>query len=284
MKNSKEITISNDKDLVNFHADINFNLTPTILENINTDIVQRVAAGMPEIDEKTRYFDRQNSQSSLTMMSLTMLNGTSPYRMMRQVMAEVDSRKGALIEAQVSHAEAIQAIEDLDKKTDIISLAESRRAQYHLSQMEIKINGCFKDIAILMDAYDNIKEKNNITSWDEEAFEREEKVFHIRRCFELLYRDIVGSGNNNFSTGTIEYLEQYGLHPQLAHRECVLYAESVNESLSKGNLISTIHFQEWLDNMANKYFFCVDEINTHIFGKADTLNTDFTTKMRSSCM
>ena len=41
--------------------------------------------------------------------------------------------------------------------------------------MEQKINGSFKDIATLIDAYNNIKEANGIKDWDEVAFEKEEK-------------------------------------------------------------------------------------------------------------
>ena len=259
---------------------INFNLTPTILENINSKIVKRVSKGMPEIVEKTKYFDRQNSHTSLTMMSLTMLCGSSPYRMMRQVMAEINTRKQALVEAQVSHSEAIQKLESLSKKSDIVSEAKARAARHGLSSMETSINGSFKDIAILMDAYDNIKEKNNIVEWDEEAFEKEEKVFHIRRAFELMYRDVVGSGNNNFGVGTIEYLEQHGIHPQVAHRECIMYAEAANEALNKGAVMSSIHLEEWLDNMGAKYSFCADAINERIFGKENTFNTEFTTWMQ----
>ena len=83
--------------------------------NINTHAVEKVNKFLPELDEKTRAFDRKNSQTTLVLMSLTMLNGHSPYRMMRQIMAEVEKRKGALAEAQVNHAKHLKEIERLEK-------------------------------------------------------------------------------------------------------------------------------------------------------------------------
>ena len=66
-------------------------MIPTSL--INTAAVEKVQRYLPELDEKTRAFDRQNSQATLSLMTLTMLGGQSPYRMMRQVMAEAEKRK-----------------------------------------------------------------------------------------------------------------------------------------------------------------------------------------------
>ena len=81
--------------------------------SINSHAVEKVNRYLPELDEKTRAFDRGNSQSTLAFMTLTMLNGQSPYRMMRQIMAEVQKRKGALVEAQVNHAKHLKEIERL---------------------------------------------------------------------------------------------------------------------------------------------------------------------------
>ncbi len=72
--------------------------------NINEAAVERVSQYLPELDQKTKGFGSNNSQTTITMMTLTMLGGQSPYRMLRQILAEVEKRKGALSESQVSHA------------------------------------------------------------------------------------------------------------------------------------------------------------------------------------
>ena len=153
---------------------ITFSLPIEASENINQVAAARVAEKLPEIDQATRAFDRNNSATTLSMMTLTMLNGHSPMRMLRQITAEVEKRKMALAEAQVSHAEKRVEILELEEEDDIVSEAKLKAARHGLTMMEHKINGSIKDIAVLIDSYENIKEKWDIDEWDEESFEREE--------------------------------------------------------------------------------------------------------------
>ena len=95
---------------------ITFGITPVSKSKINPQAVALVNEFLPELDEKTKFFDRNNSQSTLSMMSLTMLNGHSPLRMLRQVLAETEKRKMALAEAQVSHAQALKKLINFRKK------------------------------------------------------------------------------------------------------------------------------------------------------------------------
>ena len=132
--------------------------------NINDSAVQKVSQYLPELDEKTRAFGSNNSQTTLTMMSLTMLGGHSIYRMLRQILAEVEKRKGALSEAQVSHAKLIREIKKLEDQTDDpVQAAKYRKACVNITTLEGKINGSFADIATLIDAYNNIKETQGIS-------------------------------------------------------------------------------------------------------------------------
>ena len=78
--------------------------------NINEAAVEKVSEYLPELDQKTKAFGSQNSQTTLTMMSLTMLGGQSSFRMLRQILAEVEKRKGALSDSQVSHAKLVKEI------------------------------------------------------------------------------------------------------------------------------------------------------------------------------
>ena len=169
---------------------ITFGITPVSKSKINPQAVALVNEFLPELDEKTKFFDRNNSQSTLSMMSLTMLNGHSPLRMLRQVLAETEKRKMALAEAQVSHAQALKKIDKLQEKVFLepdnkIAQAKLRAAFVNIEMMESKINGSFKDIATLITAYNNMKENFGVEDWTEEEFENSEKKHHVRRGFEL---------------------------------------------------------------------------------------------------
>ena len=257
---------------------VTFNL-PTVTKNsINQIAVKKVNDYLPELEEKTRSFDRNNSQTTLSMMSITMLNGQSPMRMMRQVMAEAEKRKMALAEAQVSHAKKRKEIEKLEAQMeanpdDPVLEAKLRLAFVSISSLESKINGSFKDIATLIDSYNSIKEKNNIDDWDEEAFEREEKRHHTRRGFELMYRNLMDGGRA--STATIEYMQQYGIHPQAGLTEVQGYIAHVANRIKRGEIPHSNDLEEFLDQMADKYFKNADATTERIYGKTQVFNTEY---------
>jgi len=259
---------------------ITFSLPVEASKNINQVAAAKVAEKLPEIAKATRAFDRNNSQTTLNMMTLTMLNGHSPYRMLRQITAEVEKRENALNEAQVSHAEVRVEIMELEGSTDPVSEAKLRQKRHSLIQMENKINGSIKDIATLIDSYDNIKENFGIDEWDEVAFEKEEKRHHVRRGFELMYRNLMDGGRA--STATIEYMQQYGVHPQLALTEVSGYIKVTAERIAKKELLHSNDLESFLDQMADKYYKNADITAERIFGKADFLNTDYMLQLEKS--
>jgi hypothetical protein len=246
---------------------------------INAIAVAKVNEFLPEIDRQTRAFDRNNSQTTLSMMSLTMLNGQSPMRMIRQVLAEVEKRKMALAEAQVSHAESVRDLKLLEAETDPVSVAKYRQKLVALDMMESKINGSFKDIATLIDAYQNLKATHGIDEWDEATFEREEKRHHVRRGFELMYRNLLEGGRAQ--TATIEYLQQYGVHPQVALTETSGYIQFVAEQINASILPHANSLEEFLDQMAVKYLANADQTSQRMFGKSDFVNTEYMLKLES---
>ena len=256
---------------------VTFGITPISKSKINPQAVALVNEFLPELDEKTKFFDRNNSQSTLSMMSLTMLNGHSPHRMLRQVLAETEKRKMALAEAQVGHAKALKNIEKLQDKlfldpdNNVVS-AKLRAAFVSIEMMESKINGSFKDIATLITAYNNLKENYGIEDWSEEEFEESEKKHHVRRGFELMYRNLMDGGRA--STSTIEYMQQYGVHPQVGFAEVQGYIAVVNELLNKQQIPHSNHLEEFLDAMAEKYYKEADKTTERIFGKTDITNKD----------
>lgn len=250
----------------------------SFLGGTNNSVISRVSERLPEISEKIKIFDRSNSQTSISMMTLTMLNGQSPMRLLRQILAEVERRKMALAEAQVSHAKLISEINDLSsKELNSVQEAELRLKVFSLDSMEGKINGAMKDIATLIDAYDSIREKNNITEWDERSFEDEEKLHHIRRGFELLYRNIIQMSRPH--EATIEYLQQYGVHIQIALAEVLSYINLVNEAIKGGDLVTASNMEDFFDSMAKKYKHCADEASVRLFGKPDLTNSDYMTRI-----
>ena len=239
---------------------------------INSHALAKVNKYLPELIEKTKAFGSKNSQTSLSLMSLTMLNGHSPYRLLRQILAEVEKRKSALSEAQLSHAKAVSDVQRLQNSENLIEQAKYRQRCVTLETLEQKINGSITDIATLIEAYNNIKEINGIKDWDETAFEAEEKKHHVRRCFELVYRDVLTV--NRIKEGSIEYCQQFGIHPQIALTEVSIYINSAAQQIENNTVLHSNDLEEFLDQMADKYVKNVDATCERLFGKAEFTNKD----------
>tara|TARA_Y100001973_G_C5184670_1_gene327045 strand:+ start:1212 stop:2051 length:840 start_codon:yes stop_codon:yes gene_type:complete len=242
--------------------------------NINTAAVEKVSQYLPELDNKTKAFGSKNTQTTLTMMTLTMLGGQSAYRMLRQILAEVERRKEALSDSQVSHARLVKEIKKYDGGTDTLQRAKYRRACVSIDILENKINGSFKDLAVLIDAYNNIKETHGISDeWDEESFEEAEKRHHVRRCFEMMYRNLLNTGK--VCVSTIEYMQQFGVHPQICQKEVQGYIAYTDDRIVKGEILHVNDLEDFLDEMGEKYWKGADKTSERIFGKKNITNKDF---------
>ena len=243
--------------------------------NINEKAVEKVTQYLPELDTKTKAFGSQNSQTTISMMTLTMLGGQSPYRMLRQILAEVEKRKGALSESQVGHAKLVREIKKLEDQTDDpVQAARYRKACVNITTLENKINGSFADIATLIDAYNNIKETRGISDeWDETSFEDAEKQHHVRRCFEMMYRNLLDTGR--ISTATIEYMQQFGVHPQICQKEVQGYINYTDDRIQGGEVLHANDLEDFLDEMGEKYWEGANKTSERLFGKKDFANKDF---------
>lgn len=250
-------------------------LIDTLGGSVNAEAIAKVNENLPHLVEKTRYFDRSNSQTTLTLMSLTMLNGQSPFRVARQILAEVESRKTALSETQVSYAELIRDIEDLEDKTDAVSSAKYKNKVITKSDLEGKINGAVKDIATLANAYQALVEKHSMENWTEKDFENAEKKHHTRRAFELLYRNLIEVGRAK--TSTIEYLTQFGIHVQVALKEVQGYIAFVEKQIETGIYPDASSLEDFLDEMGDKYKHCSDVASNRLFGVGNMFDESFTT-------
>ena len=248
-------------------------------DKINLPAVKKVEEFLPEIQKQTRAFDRSNSQTTLSMMSLTMLNGQSPMRILRQIAAESEKRTMALNEAQYSLAKQEEKVKKLQNKENRSKIEESKL------RMEItkgenllnKVNGAIKDLATLAEAYDNIKQKHKIDMWDEEDFEKEEKKHHIRRAFELLYRNLIEY--NRPKESTMEYLQQYGVLAQVAIKLTRNFIQKLEEIIENGEYPHSNILENWLDSVSEDFKNSADMTTERIFGKKDITKTDYMLKL-----
>ena len=79
----------------------------------NEEGISKIADRMVEVDRASRSFGRKNTQTTNRLMTLTMLNSSSPYRILRQCLAEIERKRGAIQENRFIILEKLAQLENL---------------------------------------------------------------------------------------------------------------------------------------------------------------------------
>jgi len=216
------------------------------LPTITPKKLAKISERMVEIDRANISAGKRNTQTTTQLMTLTMLTD-SPYRRLRQILAQIEKKRGAVEAAYFSHQKVILNIQEWKEKDDELSRIEINQAVVGIERSKKYLDGALREIGALQDAYEEIRKSNGIPElWDEEDAELDEINHHIRQAFRQSHRDMVVS--NRISQGNAEYLEQYGIHLQTAQRVIGDYINTCEKMMSEDGVMPTVdHLYEFLD-------------------------------------
>ena len=274
------------------------------------DKIAKIANMMPEINRATRTLGRKNTQATNKLMTLTMLSDVSGYRMLRQCLAEIEKCRSALKENRFKilkkriKLEKLQSDKDylISQQEDLILLIEdpqtndsfdirkakkeSNDIRFKIMEYDIKIEeiasgisdsmlyieGCLKDISSFQSSYEQIRKNNNIPeNWDEKDAEEAEVRHHIRLAFLHGYRDIMSSGR--LGMGTLEYLQQFGIHPHTATKIITDYINYNFKKMEDGEIPDYNNLNDFLNTMEEEFKDSHKKVLERI--GIDTLNDDW---------
>ena len=221
------------------------------LATITDEKLAIISQKMVAIDRANNTAGRSETQTTNQLMTLTMLTD-SPYRRLRQCLAQIEKKRGALDEQYFRMKKKQVLIKQWYEKGDEMSVLKAQEAEHSLMRSKNYIDGAFKEIATFQCAYDEIREAHNIPeNWDERDAEEAEIDHHIKQAFRQAHREMVGSGC--ITSGNMEYLEQYGIHIQTATRLIADYIASEDEMIVKGQMPTVAHLYAFLDRMAETF-------------------------------
>ena len=221
------------------------------LATITDEKLEIISKKMVAIDRANNTAGRSETQTTNQLMTLTMLTD-SPYRRLRQCLAQIEKKRGALDETYFRMKKKQVLIKQWYEKGDEMSVLKAQEAEHGLMRSKNYIDGAFKEIATFQCAYDEIREAHNIPeNWDERDAEEAEIDHHIKQAFRQAHREMVGSGC--ITSGNMEYLEQYGIHIQTATRLIADYIASEDEMIAKGQMPTVAHLYAFLDRMAETF-------------------------------
>jgi len=226
---------------------------------INAERLSELATSMPEMHRAMSAFCKTNSQTTASLMTLTMLTG-GPYRVLRQILAQVKSKISALREAYFGIKEkelrAKKYRQLADRKDDPLDkelyLIKAQALEGQIIDAKDSVEAALKEIGMYQEAYNQIREAHGIReNWDEADFESGEPAHHIRCAFRLAVRDVMGSGRLNVATS--EYMEAFGINPIQANVEVDKYFNEMKKVLSQSKEVPIGSLHKFLDEMAAKY-------------------------------
>jgi len=203
--------------------------------------IAKIAQNMLEVDRGVKSFGKSNTQVTSTLMSLTMLSAYSPYHTIKQILAQIEKKRGALSEATFGLRKKNVEIKKL--KRDLLNCQDNleeelieiqiEEIQSNASTSMVYIEAALKEIGSFQNSYAEICESHNIPEdWDELDMERGEIKHHIISMFRNGVRDVLGSGR--LGMGTMEYMEQFGINPTTALSILQGYMKKCNEKGAAG--------------------------------------------------
>tara|TARA_Y100000310_G_scaffold323288_1_gene383430 strand:+ start:603 stop:1409 length:807 start_codon:yes stop_codon:yes gene_type:complete len=218
---------------------------------LTQESLQKISDNMPMVNHGLKTTGKKNTQTTSQLMSLTMLSD-SPYRRLRQCLAQIDRKKIAYNEAYFKFKKLSVRVKEWTKQKDEMSLIRVEEANCKLADSKNYIEGALKEIGTYQQAMIEIMETHNIPeNWDEADVEKEEIAHHIRMAFRNCHRDLVQDQRMNM--GTMEYLEQYGIHPLVARQLVLEYIEINTKLIADGKFPTVDNLYKFLDDMVEQF-------------------------------
>ena len=239
--------------------------------------MKKIAERMDEINRGLNAFSKTNTQ--LVSLGLTLSEAT-PERNIRQIHAQIESKRGALSEAQFRLLKQQNDLKrKLLRKEEIINSEVGPGTKYKTLEykqldlerididiQEIKakmvdgrvhVEQAIKEIGMYQDAYDDIVEHFGLENWDEVDMENADITYNLRRCFLQSLRSC--RQIHYINEPNQEWLEQMGINPSFVQFEMLQFLETerkVMEDMMKkgegfGDDMQTV--DEFIDHLVEKY-------------------------------
>jgi hypothetical protein len=220
--------------------------------------------------ETERIWNRSHSQWTWRHINLSY---AAPFKNLRQVSAEVSSKREALEEAKWNwlktqakikiKEEQIQKEQNPNKR-ELLEIELAQMKSQSASGMKY-VEGAMKDVITLSELYDQLKRPYE--GYSEADFEQEEAKSHLKRSLVQCLRDIRQSGR--ITKGEQEYLEQIGANPGKVFQDMIHYLQEEEQS----DDYTVTGMYNFLDTMCDKLIdqLKVDEVRMQLQGLEHTI-------------
>jgi len=242
------------------------------LSVIDDKKLAKISDRMKEMDRANQSVCKKNTQATSQLMTLTMMCD-APYRRLRQVLAQIEQKRNAIEDTAFKLRRQKIQVKRLREKNDDLAQLKADELEHGFFRSKSYLESALKELATYQDVYDEIKEAHNIPdNWDELDLEKEEIANHIRMAFRNGVRNVMVSGMMNM--GTMEYFEQFGIHPVTAYQMIRDYIDQCEQLLKDGSAPTVDHLYKFLDDCAETFKDCHKAVMRRI-GIADLIKDEY---------
>lgn len=225
-------------------------------------IVRQVQEQLPKLRRQTETVG--GKRQTQAMDYLLTLSAPTPYRNLRQILAQVERSDEALQETywkqQVEQARLNILQRDYENEPDDLkkALLQEQIGQKlnRLARMKKSVGGAIRKIAGFLAQYECICKENGIEEWDEADMEREEVKYHIMRAFEQALCAARSRGGV-IDEGNHIYFHQIGIAGTAAQTEVLEILAMEYEAKGRPSYQMV---RDWLERMAERYKDCPLEV------------------------
>lgn len=211
-------------------------------KTMNDELVAKIGNAMIEFNRALpAAVYKKNSQTNTVLYNVT-YHTTVPTHVLKQILNEGESTRGALLEnlydiekkkieierLSLEERKLLKNFGDLTEEDDLrhreIAL-EKAKLGFDIANTLVPVEQAFKKLGHLTSLYAQIQKNNNIPdNWDELDFEAGELRFQLNMMFENAIGDVMQSTHNK---GTIEHMRHYGVEPIMAYAETNQYIQEI---------------------------------------------------------
>lgn len=234
----KDITISDKKEVIVPVSYIFGKGSLSTIESFggktlkeNSELVDKVLVRSSELEN---IWNRSHTQWTWKHLNL---NYHAPMKNLRQISAELASKKSALNESKWKTLETEMKIRKLEEKLQTTKVEywdevemkiELAKLREHLAEGMTYIEGAMKDVLMLNQLLDQLQDK--VKDFSEIEVEKEETKSHLRRSIVQCIRDVRQHGS--ISKGEQEYVENIGVNPSKLQNIIRDYVETESQEES----------------------------------------------------
>ena len=270
IENINDNNILSENTLMGIFSKVGYRDDPLSLVSIHETELSTIHDRMKDINISSEGFGKTNSQFEKSFFTLT---HQTPYRNLKQILAEINKIRGNLKGTDTKLRKDVIRLAKLkekikncsDKYKKALLQIELEDKQSNLADSRLFVEGAIKELYHLQQLFEEIKANHGIKDLDEIDVEEAEEEYHIKRGFEQAYQNM---NDNSVSMGLAEqeYLLQNGINPVQAKLDIVARINEVQQEAqyrlnqNDNSRITMDGHYKWLDDMVEKYKGCSKDV------------------------